>query len=46
MVAVAQLGRAPRCGRGGRGFKSRQPPQVIEDSPAPAGTLMWHNKRL
>ena len=43
LVAVAQFGRAPRCGRGGRGFKSRQPPYVTEDSPAPAGTLRWHN---
>jgi hypothetical protein len=25
MRAVAQLGRAPRSGRGGRGFKSHQP---------------------
>jgi hypothetical protein len=28
--AVAQLGRAPRSGRGGRGFKSHQPDYVSE----------------
>ncbi len=27
MVAVAQLVRAPLCGRGGRRFESAQPPQ-------------------
>ena len=27
MVDVAQLVRAPVCGTGGRGFKSRHPPQ-------------------
>ena len=26
--AVAQLGRAPRSGRGGRGFESRRPDQL------------------
>ena len=26
MVVVAQLVRAPRCGRGGRGFESRRSP--------------------
>ena len=29
MVDVAQLVRAPVCGTGGRGFKSRHPPQMI-----------------
>ena len=29
MVAVAQLVRAPRCGRGGRGFESHQPPHYL-----------------
>ena len=29
MVDVAQLVRAPVCGTGGRGFKSRHPPQAI-----------------
>ena len=28
MVDVAQLVRAPVCGTGGRGFKSRHPPQL------------------
>lgn len=28
MVAVAQLVRAPLCGRGGQGFESLLPPQV------------------
>ena len=30
MRAVAQLGRAPRSGRGGRGFKSHQPDYMSE----------------
>ena len=29
MVDVAQLVRAPVCGTGGRGFKSRHPPQFF-----------------
>ena len=29
MVDVAQLVRAPVCGTGGRGFKSRHPPHVF-----------------
>lgn len=29
MVDVAQLVRAPLCGSGGRGFKSRHPPITI-----------------
>lgn len=29
MVDVAQLVRAPVCGTGGRGFKSRHPPQLF-----------------
>ena len=29
MVDVAQLVRAPVCGTGGRGFKSRHPPHII-----------------
>ena len=29
MVDVAQLVRAPVCGTGGRGFKSRHPPHMI-----------------
>ena len=29
MVDVAQLVRAPLCGSGGRGFKSRHPPHFI-----------------
>ena len=28
MVAVAQPGRAPVCGTGGRGFKSRRSPNI------------------
>ena len=28
MVDVAQLVRAPLCGSGGRGFKSRHPPHI------------------
>lgn len=28
MVDVAQLVRAPVCGTGGRGFKSRHPPHI------------------
>ena len=28
-VGVAQLGRAPDCGSGGRGFESLRPPQFI-----------------
>ena len=30
MVDVAQLVRAPVCGTGGRGFKSRHPPHIIK----------------
>lgn len=29
MVDVAQLVRAPVCGTGGRGFKSRHPPHLF-----------------
>ena len=29
MVDVAQLVRAPVCGTGGRGFKSRHPPHIF-----------------
>ena len=29
MVDVAQLVRAPVCGTGGRGFKSRHPPHLV-----------------
>ena len=29
MVVVAQLVRAPGCGPGGRGFKSRHPPHIL-----------------
>jgi hypothetical protein len=39
MVAVAQLVRAPRCGRGGRGFDSRRSPspaRLAGFAPAPA----------
>ena len=34
MVDVAQLVRAPVCGTGGRGFKSRHPPHTVQDSPS------------
>ena len=34
--AVAQLGRAPRSGRGGRGFKSHQPENIIDTAAAAA----------
>ena len=30
MVDVAQLVRAPVCGTGGRGFKSRHPPFLLK----------------
>ena len=33
MVDVAQLVRAPLCGSGGRGFKSRHPPITIHFAP-------------
>jgi hypothetical protein len=29
VVDVAQLGRAPDCGSGGRGFESLHPPQLL-----------------
>ena len=32
-VAIAQLVRAPRCGRGGRGFESRWPPCLLNSNP-------------
>lgn len=37
MVAVAQLVRAPRCGRGGREFESRRSPQTTRS----AGSVRW-----
>ena len=36
MVDVAQLVRAPVCGTGGRGFKSRHPPQLFFPTEIPA----------
>ena len=36
MVGVAQVARAPGCGPGGRGFKSRRSPSYLE-SPSSSG---------
>ena len=35
MAGIAQLVRAPDCGSGGRGFKSRYSPQVFYGTKAP-----------
>src|ERR1035441_5098189 len=40
-VGVAQLGRAPDCGSGGRGFESHHPPQVPSDLPMPMRKASW-----
>ena len=40
MVDVAQLVRAPVCGTGGRGFKSRHPPQLFSPTVFPPEIFM------
>ncbi len=40
-MTVAQFGRAPRCGRGGRGFKSRRSPHGSPVVPRPRARLRW-----
>ena len=40
MVDVAQLVRAPLCGSGGRGFKSRHPPHICSPELFSSGDLL------
>ena len=46
MVAVAQPGRAPVCGTGGRGFKSRRSPNIDLNKDACTASLCLVPARL